>query len=303
MRLQYEAPSGCPDEQAFYAAIEARTALVRPAREGETARVFRVRVTVDRSGSVGELRAVEEGRDTTGRRVEAPTCDEVVQALALTVALSIDPMASIAPTRPPPAPPASSSAPPPPPPPKRSAPAAATPAPRSFGFELGVEAVIAHPLEPYLHAGGAIVAGVDWPYAGVLTPSIQLGVGQLRNDLLSTPADAALALTTAAITLCPTRFVLSEKFDARLCARGEGGVLAGRGRDVLAPRTTTRSWWSAGISGQGRFALWSNLELALDAGIMVPLVHRQFVIEDPPRTAADTPWWSPFAALGVAFRP
>jgi hypothetical protein len=121
--------------------------------------------------------------------------------------------------------------------------------------------------------------------------------------LFSPPSDAAVALTMATLTLCPLRFGLSEKLDLRVCARGEGGSLAARGRDVLDPRERARGWWAAGLAGQGRIVLSSVLELKLDVGVTLPLVRRQFVIDDPPRTAADTPWWSPFAGLGVAFRP
>jgi hypothetical protein len=57
------------------------------------------------------------------------------------------------------------------------------------------------------------------------------------------------------------------------------------------------------MAGQGHLALSSSFELKLDAGGVVPLTRRQFVIDFPPRTAVDTSWWSPFVALGVAFRP
>jgi hypothetical protein len=307
VRIRYDAPSSCPDEQAFYGAVQSRTALVRPAREGETARAFRVHIALDPAGSVGELRAIEEGRDTTSRRVEAPTCDEVVQALALTVALSVDPMASIAPTRPPPAPPASTSAPPPPPPRASAVPAmnrpAVVPVHPGVTVEIGALGMVAHQLEPFVQAGGAVSAGIGWSRPGAWAPWLELTVGQLRNDIGSRPRDATLALTFASLAACPLRLVLTDAIDARMCARGEGGSLSARGRDVAAPLATTRGWWAAGVAGQGRWALSTKFVLKLDAGIAFPIVPRRFVIDNPPRTASETSWWAPFAGLGLAFRP
>jgi hypothetical protein len=302
VRLRYDAPSGCPDEQAFFSAVQARTALARAAHEGETARAFRVHIALDAAGSVGELRSIDEGREGAGRRVEAPSCDEVAQALALTVALSVDPLASMAP-RPPPPPTASAPppAPPPPPPPvvKHAQPVAP---PSASHLELALQGIVARELQPFVNAGGALSVAIGGPSEGAWSPWLEVAVGQTRNDIFSRPSNADIALTFAALTLCPLRFGVLPRIDARLCGRGEGGIIAAHGRDVPTPHEITRTWWAAGVAGQGRWALSSRLALRLDVGLTVPLAPRQFVIDEPPRPAAESASWVPFAGVGVAFR-
>jgi hypothetical protein len=93
VRLFYQAANGCPDESSFVARIRARSPRARVAWPGEAAREFTI--TLDdaprASGSV-TVKAVD--RTEGGRRVEARTCAEVADALALVIALAIDPHAS-----------------------------------------------------------------------------------------------------------------------------------------------------------------------------------------------------------------
>ena len=213
VRIRYEAPSGCPDAQAFFGAVQSRTARVRPAQEGEAASVFRIRITRDKDGSVGEVRAVDDGRESAGRRVEGSSCEEVVQALALTVALSVDPTASILPSAPSasvPAPAASSVAPSATPAPRRvPAVVASSRAAPGGAFEVGIEGLVAHDIEPYVNVGGKIFATLQGTTDGVWSPSVELGFAYLRNDVFKQPPDADVTLTLVTIVGCPLRFISS----------------------------------------------------------------------------------------------
>ena len=108
VRVEFDAPTGCSDAEAFFAGVLARTRHVYRARPGETAVRLTVRVTRVGGRVRGELRVNEAGGEAETRRVDGATCAEVVQVLSLTAALAIDPTANLlgpaAPEKPPAAP-------------------------------------------------------------------------------------------------------------------------------------------------------------------------------------------------------
>jgi len=163
---------------------------------------------------------------------------------------------------------------------------------------------VARDLAPDVNAGGKIFVTLQRTTTdGVWAPSVELAFAYLRNDVLTQPDAADITLTLGAIAGCPLRFTWVAIADARLCASAQAGSVVASGRDVLQPRSVARPWIAAGAEGQGRLYLTSKLVLRLDLGVVIPFVRREFVIDDPPRPAADTTKASPFASLGVAFRP
>ena len=97
VRVEFDAPPGCSDGEAFFAGVLARTRHVHRARPGETPVRLTVRVTRAGARVRGELRVNESGAEAETRRVDGATCAEVVQVLSLTAALAIDPRASLGP--------------------------------------------------------------------------------------------------------------------------------------------------------------------------------------------------------------
>ncbi len=95
VRVEFDAPAGCSDAEAFWAGMLARTRHVHRARAGETPVRLTVRVTRAGARVRGELRVNEAGGEAETRRVDGATCAEVVQVLSLTAALAIDPTASL----------------------------------------------------------------------------------------------------------------------------------------------------------------------------------------------------------------
>ncbi len=89
----YEAPSPCPARSGFVARVLARTARVEVTTVGDA--TLRVEVTIEAqvAGYRGRLWLAPTGDDGTERVVTAVSCAEVVDALALVVALTVDPMA------------------------------------------------------------------------------------------------------------------------------------------------------------------------------------------------------------------
>ena len=142
VRLQYAAHPECPDAAGFFAHVRARTQRVRLASPDEPAEVAIIDITRTPSGSVGTLeRPPLDGHPGT-RRVEAGTCQEVVLALSLVLALAYDPDAittfPTTVTAPPGAPIVVAPAPPYPPPEPPLAPSLAEPPEPRFGAAAGV---------------------------------------------------------------------------------------------------------------------------------------------------------------------
>ena len=93
IRLAYQASAGCPTEADFVMRIRARTTRARVAWPGENARTFDVRVDAGPPAS-GRVMVLDEDLPAGTRHVEADTCADVTDALAMVIALSIDPRAS-----------------------------------------------------------------------------------------------------------------------------------------------------------------------------------------------------------------
>jgi len=92
-RVSYAATDGCPQQDVFANQVLARTTRARLAGPGESARTFVVNVAPGATDYSGTLTVTQPGAEASVRRVSARTCDEVVEALGLVAALTIDPTA------------------------------------------------------------------------------------------------------------------------------------------------------------------------------------------------------------------
>jgi hypothetical protein len=92
IRIAYHAPARCPDEAQFLGEVFARTPLARSAAEGEAAREFAVDIADGSDGTLsGSLEIHSADSPVSRRDMTATRCDELVSALALMVALAVDP--------------------------------------------------------------------------------------------------------------------------------------------------------------------------------------------------------------------
>ncbi|MGH7294495.1 MAG: hypothetical protein ACRELB_06170, partial [Polyangiaceae bacterium] len=92
IRIEYAAPPTCPPESAFFAQLRARTSRVTRAATGARARTFAVTVVPRGRRIAGHLVIRDpDGATAAERDVAGDTCEEVVEALALVTALSVDP--------------------------------------------------------------------------------------------------------------------------------------------------------------------------------------------------------------------
>ncbi|MBI4703371.1 MAG: hypothetical protein HY744_19830 [Deltaproteobacteria bacterium] len=96
--LEYRASAGCPSRDDFMAQVAARTSLARWVESPAAERRFAVAVSKRGRKTAGKLAIQSLDGAVATREVAGESCDEVVAALALVVALAIDPKARVEPT-------------------------------------------------------------------------------------------------------------------------------------------------------------------------------------------------------------
>ena len=87
--IVYRAPARCPDASAFAERVRARQRPAQGARP-PTARRLEVRIEQRAGRAIGQLRVLGADGALTRRSIEAATCDEAADALALIAALTLD---------------------------------------------------------------------------------------------------------------------------------------------------------------------------------------------------------------------
>ncbi len=320
VRIEFEAPNGCSSVDAFYEGVHGRTDRVRWALEGENA--VQIRIKLFRAGTKikGELRLSDQEGEKETRKVDGATCDEVVEALSLTVTLALDPSALLVarkstnpattdvsgngdgaaatPSAVPP--PTSSTAKGMPSDRSKSRPSVAAP-PSKIHSELGAQVLAASVISPGTSVGGAISARFIIPSSTLGQWSTGVTVLHVQNDILKSATWGAFGLSALALDICPLRGTASTRLDAELCAVAMGGWLHGSGI-VSHPDSVTRSWWSIGVRTGASVALVGGLRLELNLGAHAPIVRREFVISLPERHVGDTPQIAVLGGLGLAFR-
>jgi hypothetical protein len=292
------------------------------------------------SGFRGELRVIDERGQASMREVEGTSCEEVVRALSLTAALVVDQMVAPAlgtsgsesaahgdgsspategtgsgttskgtQSSPPrgererelsvePASPAPTSA-------GASADelsdgVSAADAQGALEIDLGAQALIAEIVSPRVSVGGAFFVSVTKALAPPFSPSLGVALAHVPAEFAQGGGDVSVRWTALLLSACPLRFRLAEPIGFQPCAVGMGGWLVARGETTEAPRTASRSWWSAGVLGRVSAAIGGGTALRFELGLSVPLLRRRFVTTPPDEMVGESPALSALGALGIA---
>ena len=298
VRLAYDAPATCPAETEFFDAIAARTSHVRRAATDEAALEVSVRVTRTERGFLGEVRETLNHSESSARTMDGATCKEVVEALSLTIALSVDPNAHapVEKASPPPAAPAPV-CPPPPAEPAR----AVAPEPSAVELEMGLTAVALETLDSGVSAGAALSASFSRRWQHDRFSALELSLMFAKTGVVSTPSDLKSDFEGLALDACPLGFRVGP-VDLGPCVLALAGVLGASGRNVAEPQTVSRGFWSAGLDFRMSALLGHGFTFEGALGGAAPLVERQFYEDDPGRVIAKTPVISPLLRLGLGYR-
>ena len=283
--IRYEAPPECPGPSRFLSLLEARSAGRWRARQTDRDPDFIVEIRNGVAGKVGRVR--RGGRPGEGSREIASTdCDDLVQALALSTALSLDDDIS-----------ATSAA----GPVIVARPTAPQEAPGSSWIVGGGAANTFLLPSQAMPAASLFVENGRRLWAsglGIQRPDLRLALSYARNDLFG--ADRArFTLSDAGLTICPVGVGLGERSSLRICGSAEVGMLSGEGIAVGSPRMSRFLWAAAGAVARLRWAPGGRMIIEAHAGLVAPFERTTFIFEVPRVEVATVPALVAAAGLTV----
>jgi hypothetical protein len=258
----YEVDASCPSQEVFGARV-----LARLGERGVRAESVQLGVEIVRGaeqhGFEGRLHAREEGEMASTREVQGASCSEVVEALALLAALSLETRGGVN---------ASEPVEPPPPP---------EPAPAAKSWRLGplALALAQSAAAPEGALGAGVGVGLQLPAYGALRPWVMLSVYRTLQSSAALPdsvAQARFHLTAVYTVACPVRWPAEGSWSLRPCLDFDLGRLTGRGLGSERIETRRGLWASAGLAGRGEVHVWGPVWLAALVGAVVPMARHEF---------------------------
>jgi hypothetical protein len=328
--LQYSASEGCPTRAEFEDQVRARTARARFLDKPGEERFFRVYASVLDGHAVGSVISGASNAPANMREVASNDCQEVVSALALIVALAIDPQASMSlshPSAPEPSPTAVLRAP--------DSPGAAPMMPQTFTTAPASSSWVDRSGLPKHSSSsdvalsvGARVEGAIWWSAGAIpmgtwalslegentearlvAPAVRLSVEHTESAAVNrAEGGARFANTAGRLDACPFRFRLAPNVSVRPCVALEAGQLSATGlagSSVVNTLTQHRPWWVLGGSLRVQFWLTKAWSSELEAVLDEPLWRDEFVFlrastGPESKTITKTPVLVPRIGVGTA---
>jgi hypothetical protein len=247
LRIQYDAHQGCPDAVGFFLHVRARTRRVRLAEEGELATLVTVRIERELTESVGVLEMPGAESRPFERHVRASSCEEVVLALSLVLALAYDPDAvQIFPSA---APEAARPAAPPgmiaqtdkpcPPPPAQIPPSRAA---------FGVHGLLVSGVSPSVRPGvsGFFEFGRTGRGFAPTLGAAFVWVPSSDTSIEGTNNVARLGYFGGRVTLCPVSWSPAERLELAPCLGADFGRLSGS-TDYPDPLGERAIFWGKGF--------------------------------------------------------
>jgi hypothetical protein len=299
-RLDVHGAAECVSRTDLAARVAARSPRIQFADDAEIA--AEVVVTSARPGNVvAELTLGAARAEASPRRVVGRSCADAADAIALIIAVTLDPTSSAgapatvestsggppvagrpAASQPPPAPkpPATPVAPTPPATAavvesSRPASVPARPTRRRFGATLAGQTIFGP--APEVMPGIAIYAMAALDRDGVWAPALFLGATRVwRSNISETDGSASFVLDAGSLDVCPVRFEWSRVL-LRPCASALGGRLnASGGADTRKAASAARPFGMAGGAVTAGVGLTARLELSVRLGVGVTLLRDSY---------------------------
>lgn len=273
--LDYSRRGQCPAEHELVRQITKRTSIAERVDHDAEIRA-EIRVEADHGSARGSVEWWE-GNARTRRNVDGDDCKEVVAAVALILALALDPDADTGPI----VEPAPFAAPrrraATLPPPKR----ARAPAPR-WRLNVGATAGLTGGGLPTVHPYFGPRVALAREHRGVWAPRAELSSYYARGNNVTSTGAARLTWWVARLGLCPVELEVGEWF-ALACATFDAGRLTVQGYAAVDARTSRVLWYGPGAVLRFGWRL-DSFSVALEDGMVVPLAHDRFYFW-PDRTA------------------
>ncbi len=285
-RLEWSAPSGCPDREAVRARVDD---LVGDAEGRSPGLVVRGRVKQGRPHWTLDLE-LDDGDVRSSRRMEATACPTLVDVAALVVAIELDAVqAGVATQGPAPRPAIPDVIEGPPVRPTTRGglgPADLRPQPRpdtaprrrgpglGGGLHVGVGAGALPGVGPVL--GGSMT--VAWPRLRLTAMADSWSRQTIRYP--DDTAGASLGLTAGGLRVCPV--LHPGPVEVPLCAGGWVGALRGEGQGVGTPRVVTDAWAAVELEPGIAWAPIPAAALRLGVGGLLAVRRPSYLLRDRP---------------------
>lgn len=310
--FEYRAPTACMDEEQAFSLLHRRSRRVARTSPVLAQQHLRMSVVPDASGYRGVLTVTRAGQRPERRRMTGGSCDEVVEALALTAALSIDPDATVTlgPVEP-------SGA--------RGDDADGSGEPGGLGeparttsddedderrredaedddasstdddsstrahlqLSVGPVLALARLMDHTMHLGGGILFAVSGPERSTGLP-LEARVSVYGMTETASVREPTLRTTFygARLAYCPLRWG-GDHF-LLLCPVSQLGLLSAESRGFAEGTSTTRFFATLGLEAWSRARISRHLDLWLSPSLEVPLTRRRFGVAPGPEVLAST---------------
>jgi hypothetical protein len=275
-RLDLRSAADCISRGDLASRVRARSPRIQFV---DDAAIFaHVVVTLVRPGNVvAEIALATPGAEQPSRRFAAHSCAEAANAIALIIAVTLDP--TLKPTGGDEAPPTDKPADQPSaaivesPRPPAVVGAVAPPAPvaarRHFGVSVAAQTIFGP--APAVMPGIAISGMAALDRGGVWSPAIFVGAMHVwRSDLAETGGTASFTLDAATVDVCPLR-VGGSGVVARPCASALVGRLNASGADTQQGASAVRPFATAGAAVSA--AVGTTVEISARVGVGVTLLR------------------------------
>ena len=303
VELSYQAPEGCSAREELVRQVRARTGRARLVAEGQPEWRFHVVVQPSPGRAESHLMIRDpEGRESS-RALVGRDCDEVVEALGLIVALTVDadartePVSELTPATE-----------------ERSTPGTTTqPATGSGGVAAqphatprwtyggGVHGMVVSGIAPGVLPG--VAAFVDAAKTGDAwwLPAARLSLRRAQaGGFRAEGGTAAFRVTSAGLELCPPRLPSVAIVGLRPCVFGEAGTLRATGSNTIEPRSVDHRWIGWGPSARFELIPVDGLILEVRVAAEIPVVRARFLFA--PEVFHEVDPVVLVAGLGVAAR-
>ncbi len=313
----YRSASGCPDGAAFLHALESRSVHARLAQVGDAIDFVVTLGSDEARGSSGVLERQTDTGTVAIQRVDDPSCEQVAEALSLTLALAIEAGAvdvnsktetqantqsrDLAPTTTQVAatPPIGMRAPAlivPSAPRTRASPSVATP--EGARASIGVDATVASGIAPGLLPGAGAFVEIEWPRTSIVSPALRVGAFVAYGSGTRSGETITLRILSGRVEACPLE-LRTGALAWRPCVAFEIGALRSD-RDGPTGRPDSGLWAASDASARLTWPAASAFAVEAQLGLGVPWTRYALQsVDDPPSVLHRTSALSLAARIGA----
>jgi hypothetical protein len=304
VHIDYAAPGECPAGPEVETLIAERTSRFRSVDEAQATRTFAIAIETTPAGFEGRLSVRDAQGSRPVRVITGAACRDITDAVALIVALAIDPRALLAPAKP------SAPAPAPAPPPPTIAPAPADHASSTDSAEsrapwdayAALQTRMTGALAPVPVFGAMASAEIEPRVRAVLAPAFRLGAqGGLAKTVDTRRGAAHFWWAAASAAICPIAIGVGDRVVLRPCVAADAGKESVSGDQTADARNVSPLWLDIGAIGRLQWKIGDALRVEAEGGAILPLVRNIFFF-DPDTTVHHVPFVGYAAGIGLAGR-